>query len=147
MDKPNSLTSLLHNGDFPAGEMLKRGRFLNRLNNLVQTLLDDDLKIHCQVGNIRDGVLILYTDSTAWASRLRYQSPALLKQMQQHKGLASLQQIEIRVQPREEKVSIYRKAELSNEASSCLQACADGMTDNGLKQALERLASHHKLKD
>lgn len=144
MDKPNSLTELLQNDDFPAGEILKRGRFLKRLNHLIQNLLDDDLKIHCQVGNIRDGLLILYTDSTAWASRLRYQGPALLKQLQQHKGLASLQQIEIRVQPREEKESITRKVKLSGEASSCLQSCAEGITDSGLKQALERLAAHHK---
>lgn len=147
MDKPNPITKLLHRADFPAEGLLQRGQFLHRLNRLVGSLLDDDSKIHCQVGNVRDGVLILYVDSTAWASRLRYQSPALLKQLQQRRGLASLQQIEIKLLPKEEKTKKIQSVELSSEASSCLKACADAMEDSGLRTALQRLAAHHKKGD
>jgi hypothetical protein len=144
MDKPRPLTELFKRADFPAEGVLQRGQFLHRLNRLVSRLLDDDSKLHCQVGNLRDGILILYADTTAWASRLRYQGPALLKQLQQRKGLESLQQVEIRVMPREEKVSKEHKAELSEEASSCLSACADSIEDDALRNALQSLAAHHK---
>lgn len=147
MDKPSPITKLLQRADFPAEGVLQRGQFLHRLNRLVGSLLDDDSKLHCQVGNVRDGVLILYVNSTAWASRLRYQCPALLKQLQQRRGLASLQQIEIKVLPKQEKIEKSRPAELSREASSCLSACADSIEDNGLRTALQRLAAHHKKSD
>lgn len=147
MDKPSPINKLLHRADFPAEGVLQRGQFLHRLNSLLGSLLDDDSKLHCQVGNIRDGVLILYADSTAWALRLRYQSPALLKQLQQRKGLATLRQIEVKVIPRQEKEIKNQPAKLSNEASSCLRSCADTITDEGLRSALQRLAAHSKKQD
>ncbi len=147
MDKPSPITKLLHHADFPAEGLLQRGQYLHRLDRLLGSLLDDDCKVHCQVGNVRDGVLILYVDSTAWASRLRYQSPALLKQLQQRRGLAAIQQIEIKVSPKQEKTTKVQSVKLSREASSCIQACADSMEESGLREALQRLAAHHKKED
>ncbi len=144
MDKPSPLTELLRQAGTPTGGLLQRGHFLQRLNKLLQSLLDDNLKLHCQVGNIRDGVLILYSDSTAWASRLRYQCPALLKQLQQRRGLAELRQIEVKVQPKQHKETQHKPATLSEQASSCLSVCADTVADEKLSRALLRLASHHK---
>lgn len=144
MDKPSPITELLRCSGSLAEGVLQRGQFLHRLNRLLDSLLDHDLKLHCQVGNIRDGVLIIYVDSTAWASRLHYQSPALLKQLQQRKGLAALRQLQVRVMPRQEKEVKYQEVRLTNEAASCLHACADSITDKGLQAALRHLAAHHK---
>lgn len=147
MDKPRPITELLQRAGSATERVLQRGQFLHRLNRLVGSLLDHDSKLHCQAGNIRDGVLILYADSTAWASRLRYQTPALLTQLQHHKALATLQRIEVKVVPHQEKTVIYQKAKLSSEAASCLHACADSVADSNLRQALQRLAAHHKKAD
>jgi hypothetical protein len=144
MDKPRAITELLQRSGFPAEGVMQRGQFLHRLNRLLASLLDHDAKLHCQVGNIRDGVLIIYVDSSAWASRMHYQSPALLAQLQQRKGLAALQQIEIRVMPRQQKEKHHQRATLSLEAASCLRLCADSIADADLRQALQRLAAHHK---
>ena len=144
MDKPSLITELLQRSGFPADDVLHRGKFLHRLNRLVSSLLGDDLRLHCQVGNVRDGVLILYVDSTAWASRLRYQAPVLLKQLQQRKGLEALSQVEVKVLPPREDSKVTKRAELSKEASACLQGCADAIEDEELSNALRRLASHHK---
>jgi hypothetical protein len=147
MDKPSPITELLQRSGCPAEGVLQRGQFLHRLNRLVGNLLDHDAKLHCQVGNIRDGVLILYVDSTAWASRLHYQSPALLKQLQQRKGLVALRLIEVKVLPRQEKEVTYQQVKLTNEAASCLLACADSIADDNLRGALQHLAAHYKKPD
>lgn len=147
MDKPSPITKLLQRTNFPAEGVLQRGQFLHRLNRLLGSLLDDNSKLHCQVGNVRDGVLILYVDSTSWASRLRYQCPALLKQLHQRKGLATLRQIEVKVMPKQVKEEKNRSAELSDEASSCLRACADAVSDQGLREALQRLSTRHRKSD
>lgn len=147
MDKPKPITELLHHASFPAEDVLQRGQFLHHLNNLIGTLLDPDARLHCQLGNIRDGLLILYTDSTAWASRLRYQTPTLLKQLQQHKGLESLQKVEVKVLPEEKKDVKNQKIALSSGASSCISTFANGIEDENLRNALKHLAAHHKEKN
>ena len=147
MDKPSQITKLLHSTSFPAEGLLQRGQYLHRLDRLFGKLLDSETRLHCQVGNIRDGVLIIYIDSTAWATRLRYQTPALLQQLQQRKGLEGLHQIELRVLPAEKKELIEQPAKLSQEASSCLSACAESLEDENLSNALRRLAAHHKKGD
>ncbi len=144
MDKPSQLTELLQQSGFPAGGVLQRGRFLQRINQLLGRSLDAESKRHCRVGNLRDGLLILYADSTAWATRLRYQAPALLAQLQQQKGLEGLQKIELRVLPEQTQESTNQKASLSNEAASCITACANGIEDEKLSNALRRLANHHQ---
>jgi hypothetical protein len=58
--------------------------------------------------------------------------------------LAALRQIEIRVMPRQKKEVKYQEVKLTNEAASCLYACADSITDTGLQEALRHLAAHHK---
>ncbi len=147
MDKPNQITKLLHSASFPAEGLLQRGQYLHRLDRLLGKLLDAESRLHCRVGNVRDGVLILYTDSTAWATRLRYQTPALLQQLKQRRGLEGLQQIELRVLPKEKKEVSYQQAKLSQEASSCLTSCAESVEDEGLSGALRRLAAHHNKGD
>ena len=147
MDKPSPVTELLQQSGFAAEGVLQRGRFLHRLERLLDRLLDPDTRVHCRVGNIRDGVLILFTDSTAWATRLRYHVPSLLNALQQQKPLQELRKIELRVLPLEKKEITHQKANLSSEAASCITACAEGIDDEGLSQALQRLASHHKKKE
>ncbi len=147
MDKPSPITKLLHSADFPAEGLLQRGQYLHRLDRLLGRLLDTETKLHCQVGNVRDGVLIIYIDSTAWATRLRYQTPALLQELQQRRGLEGLKQIELRVVPKQNKTLSAQQAKLSHEASSCLTACAESVEDEGLSNALRRLAAHHPKGD
>lgn len=148
MDKPTALNELLHHNDFAASHTLRRGQFLQRLQKLLASLLDADSSAHCQVGNLRDDALILYCDSTAWASRLRYQIPTLLGTLQQHKVLASLRRIEIKVMPQQVTQKAHRSAAtLSNTASSCILACADSVNDQALQSALTRLARHHGKKN
>lgn len=147
MDKPSQLTKLLDQSASAAGNILRRGQYLQRLNQLLSRVLDTESRLHCRIGNVRDGLLILYTDSTAWATRLRYQAPALLAQLQQQKGLEGLQKIELRVLPEGKQEVKHQKASLSNEAASCITACADGIEDERLRNALKHLAKHHKIEE
>ena len=146
MDKPSPVTGLLRKPGFPAEGVLQRGRFLLKLDHLLRSILDHESSLHCRVGNVRDGLLILYTDSAAWATRLRYQTPALLQQLQTHKGLQGLQKIELRVLPEEKKLEKNQRVEMSSAAASCLSACADTVAGEDLRKALQRLASHHAEK-
>lgn len=147
MDKPSQIIKLLSRPDLVGEGVLQRGHYLTRIDRMLSPLLDENTRLHCQVGNVRDGTLILFCDSTAWASRLRYLTPSLLPQLQRHKGLSALRQIEVKVLPKQVVVSKERVASLSDQARSCLQACADSIDDDGLRAALLHLSAHHKTSD
>ena len=74
-----TIRSLLNNNNGQLGQLLKKNQQLETINALVQPLLDEELALHCQVANFREGCLVLQADSAAWATRLRYQIPVLLQ--------------------------------------------------------------------
>jgi len=123
-------------------QAIQRGKKLQQLSRWVQNMLAQELRNHCQVLNLRGNTLILGTDATVWATRLRYQVPTLLYALQQHETLKQLSDIQIRVQPGDMAPSppSKRRPSLSADSAYCLQQCADTIDDKALSQALQRLA-------
>ncbi|WP_069471296.1 DUF721 domain-containing protein [Candidatus Marithrix sp. Canyon 246] len=72
---------------------------LKKLNHQLQEDLPKPLNQHCQVANFRDKILVIYTESSLWATRLRYIAPALIKQWQQDNLMSIIEQLEIKVRP------------------------------------------------
>jgi hypothetical protein len=148
MSKPRPITELLAGkvAD-PVLQTIQRGKKLQQLSRWVQNMLVPELASHCQVLNIRGNTLILGTDATVWATRLRYQLPSLLRDLQQHPGLEQLNDIQIRVQPASIPPagrSAKRRPTLSADSSHCLQQCADTIDDIALSRALQRLAGRRR---
>jgi hypothetical protein len=72
---------------------------LQKLNNRLQEYLPTPLNQHCKVANFREKTLVIYTESSLWATRLRYITPTLLVQWQQDNLMSIIEQLEIRVRP------------------------------------------------
>lgn len=117
-------------------------RQLAVIERQVRACLPADLAEHCQVAGIGDGCLRLATDSPAWAARLRFQGPRLLKQLT-HQGLTALRTVQVRIIPLAAKPAPpSRKPHLANENAQLLEQTAKAIDDPGLAQALRRLARH-----
>jgi hypothetical protein len=143
MNKPRPITELLENqAADPWVRAIQRGKKLQQLARRVQSALDPELASHCEVLNLRGNSLILATDATVWATRLRYQLPTLLRSLQQYPPLKDLNDIQIRVKPATVQPSLQRKHQihLSADSAYCLQQCAESIDDKALSQALHRLA-------
>jgi len=143
MSKPRAITELLaahFSGSLE--QVIQRGKKLQQLTRWIQTLMDPELAAHLQVVNLRDSSLIVACDSTVWATRLRYEIPALLHAMRKHPGLSDLADIKIRIQPAEQRPlqQPKRHAKLSVDAANCVQQCAESISDPSLRGALEQLA-------
>ncbi len=82
------LSGLLHHCDV-----------LKQLDKIMLSSLPVPLNQHCRVANFRHKILVIHTDSSIWASRLRYMTPELLCQWQQNRAMPSIEQIEIKVRP------------------------------------------------
>jgi len=116
---------------------------------LVKSLLPEPLNHHCLSLVLKQNHLILYTDSSAWASRLRYFSRELVTRLKnKHKDI---NKVSIKIMVDNKKVvtkSRIREARLlSTENANLLTRVADHTSDPELQAALRRLSSHHKRRN
>ncbi len=110
----------------------------------LQSVLPSPMAEHCVGAIPKNGHLILLVDSPAWASRLRYLSPKLSKQLRQ-KGLA-VRYIQVKVSlinsrnmHRVRRRQINPLSPANAKLLSSVAACLD---DDELRMALLRLSKH-----
>lgn len=77
----------------------QHSRQLEMLDNLVKDSLPAPLNQHCYVANLREKILVVHTDSSLWATRLRYMIPFLVLKWQQDVSMPTIEQIDVKVRP------------------------------------------------
>ncbi|AZF23096.1 DUF721 domain-containing protein [Pseudomonas sp. R3-52-08] len=120
---------------------------LAHLQRLLESQLQPAAREHCHVASWREGNLLLIVTDGHWATRLRYQQKRLQRQLMVFDEFAGLTRIQFKVQP----PAVLRSPaghtmDLSEQAAETLQATAEGISDPGLRAALERLAAHARPK-
>lgn len=112
----------------------------------VQGLLPPPLNDHCTGLVVRNDQLILFTDSSAWASRLRYYSRELIIKLKQND--LNINKISVKVMMHDwQKDSIRTDVGarlLSTENADFIMRVAEHTSDPDLQAALRRLSSHRK---
>lgn len=74
-------------------------RQLQQLQQQVEPFIPQEIQSHCQVANLRDGVLVFALSSSAWSTSFRYLVPQLLSTLRQKAGLPQLSSIEFYIEP------------------------------------------------
>ncbi len=139
MTRPRSLQQLLGLGE--SARLIERIQYLKSLNGQLHICLDPETSSHTQVADLNAERLLVHVDSSAWATRLRYQLPQLLRCLNQHPSLAQLRRIDIRVAPLAQPVpSPPQPATLSDANAAIIDSTADSLSDPSLRTALKRLA-------
>jgi hypothetical protein len=96
---------------------------------------------HLHVVNIRDNTLTLYTDSPAWASRLRFNIQNILDIARQHCGLDKLNAIRIKVMIQNSEIKPVKRAKpCSDRTAKLIESTAQSMPDQKLRLSLSNLA-------
>ena len=124
--------------------LLKHAKTLQQLNTKIVAQLPETLSKHCFVMNFKNQVLTLGTTSSAWAARLRFVAPDLLKQLECQHSL-NCQSIQIRVIPQGDPIAPTASGErmkLSLGNASLLAKTAKTIDHPELKEALFRLAAN-----
>ena len=142
--KPSGLvpigTIVLENPQF--FELIQKTRYHQRLLATVQTHLPSDLRTHCSGATTVGSQLLLFTESSAWATRLRYQQRDLINRLRTHAYL-SISTVRIQVVPPAKTLSPTRRAvQLSHANAATIQKAATTIDDPDLRAALQRLAKH-----
>ncbi len=112
----------------------------------VKALLPSPLNDHCLSLVLKQNQMVLYTDSSAWASRLRYFSRELVTRLKNKQIHINKISVKIMVDNRRIKAR-HRVREarlLTSENADLLSRVADHTPDPELQAALRRLSSHQK---
>jgi hypothetical protein len=110
----------------------------------IKGMLPAPMNEHCVGLVAKPDQLILYADSSAWASRLRYFSRDLAEKLQNKQIYFNNIYIKIALDNRQKtkKPSSRRTKLLSTKESEHLQRVADHTSDPELRAALIRLSRH-----
>lgn len=126
-------------------DLVTQTRRLRQLTRLVRTELEGGLAGHCQVAGFRPPALTLVADSPAWATRLRFQSKPLVRQLKRkYKEFQALEYIEVRIYPSrlQPKSPPPPARRISRAAADNIVAMAESIGDEPLREALLKLARH-----
>lgn len=108
----------------------------------IRDLLPPPLDRHCLAAVQDNNRLVLYVDSSAWASRLRFFSRDLVANLKQHK--ITMQEIVVRVliENRRQPAEQSPAPQLSHHNALLLKQVADTISDPDLQAALMKLSGH-----
>jgi hypothetical protein len=151
MKASRSLNKLLEEAHSDLAILVTRTRQLQRWTGILRAQLDSELAPHCYVSGIEDTNLIIYVDTAAWATRLRFMAPQLLPLLRSANPVFSdLVNIKVKV------LSQYNDAHtpefhtdgptMSSDNAHGINTLSNNIDDPGLQQALQRLARHAKHK-
>jgi len=125
----------------------KRTQELRHLTSLLRSGLPPECDGHYHVANIRDRTLVIMTDSPVWTTRLRQLGPAILTLLQDS-GRKNLMHIRVFSRPAQSApvkpptpVKI-RPEPISPQSSRVITQTASCIENDGLRDALLKLASH-----
>ena len=77
--EPKQLKDLLAGNDL--SQLVRRAREAGELDARVRALLPDELASHVTGAALNEDTVVILTDSAAWASRIRFHAPELVKRL------------------------------------------------------------------
>ena len=105
----------------------------------IRAMLPGDLASHCVAARLREQRVVVYADSPAWATRLRFlapQLPGLLRAVHPAVREVRVRMLIHRAPP----TPIRRRARQSDEGAFIIQQSAVNTSDPDLRAALLRLS-------
>ncbi|GMQ87224.1 MAG: hypothetical protein BMS9Abin08_0423 [Gammaproteobacteria bacterium] len=122
--------------------ILEHARNLQRLEQPVLQLLPENLSAHCKVQNLKSEILVLATTSPAWAARLRFAIPDLIKQLEYQLAL-KIRTVQVKIEPEAIEIQPLKRQQpkLSLASGTLLAQTANSVNHPALQEALYRLAA------
>ena len=134
----NSISDLLDSSDI-LSQLRNHIQKLNSLQAKLDDYLDPPLNEHVIIADYRQKTLVFHAHSAAWATKLRYRTPELLRLFRD--DLPGLRSIRVKNPPVETTVRKTRSAARPSPATvDTIRQVADRLTDPPLRSVLLRIA-------
>jgi hypothetical protein len=122
--------------------LLQVSRQQQQILNIIKQLLETQLAAHCISAHYSRQCLKLFTDSSVWASRLRFQTKSLARQLTENN--LPTHKIDVRVIPKSVSgTPVVRKRtanRVSEKTAESIIQTAESINDEKLEAALKKLA-------
>lgn len=89
---------LLNKPETQLAKLIEQAESITNLNKTFLSLLSPEYVPHCHISHYSSGVLTVFTDNAAWATRLRYSVPTLLSELRKIPQWAGICSIQVKVQ-------------------------------------------------
>ena len=124
--------------------LLEQNQIQSRLLATVQELLPETTKPHCLNAQLRHDVLVIHTDSSAWAAKLRFQLAALLPTLRRQAGYHAATNVVVRVQlPLTSHFKKHSAASvMDQQTAQQIRELASAIRDEALRQTWLKLADN-----
>ena len=125
----------------------KRAQELRRLTSMLRGELPPESDGHYHVANIQNRTVVIMTDSPVWTTRIRQLGPRILTILQ-NSGRKNLLHIRVFSRPAQSPAarppgSVKTKPrQISRQSSRLISQAASSIGDDGLREALLKLARH-----
>lgn len=114
---------------------------LVKLTPIFKQAVGQEFAAHCHLAKINDGKLIVIIDSPVWATKFRYATPDILKNLCIHPEFKRVRELVCRISfVAQVKTIVKPRPVLSSESANFIVSAAKGIKNSGLKRALLRLA-------
>ena len=121
------------------GHLLAHARVLNRLDHILESILDPALSSHCQVAEFRHHVLVLACSNATFGTRIRMISQQLLDSFREE-GEFGIERIEIRIAPvNRPQPEVRKKRTLSPAAVQALGRFASDSGDADIQAIFDKI--------
>jgi len=145
--QPTSIRQLLRNRSQDSGNspqdnfarILAHARILNRLDQILASVLDASLIPHCQVAEFRNQCLILVCSNATFATRIRMISRPLLDSLREESDFG-IERIEIRIAPvNRPQPEVRKQRTLSSAAVQALGRFASDSGDAEIQAIFDKI--------
>ena len=134
-----SVQALMQNQNPGLGKLLAHARVLNRLDQILTSVLDPNLSCHCQVAEFKNHCLILACSNATFATRIRMISPQVLDSFREE-GDFGIERIEVRIAPvNRPQPEVRKKRTLSPAAVQALGRFASDSGDAEIQAIFDKI--------
>lgn len=143
--KALSISNILEDKKSSLSTLYKKANSIQEIDSKIKNLLDPSLKNKFELANINKNTAIILANSSAWATRLRYNIPTILSILNNQLNFTAVKTIRVKIKKPvyESPVSNKKSAYLSDKTAHFLNETAKHFTDPELRQCILNLSKNH----
>lgn len=141
-----SISDLLKDKRYTLVDLCNKAKAIQDINLKLKECLDPSLHSHFELANINNDTAILITSSSTWATRLRYNIPAILDALNNQLNFTVIKTIRIKVNKttHHDVASNKKPVPMSKDSSKILIDVANNFKDTELQECLLKLSKNYQ---
>ena len=139
------ISKLLKEENLPIAHLYEKAKSIQELDNKLKKYLDPSLHNHFQLANIKTDSVVILVSSSTWATRLRYNIPAILETLNNQLNLTTIKTVRVKVKTvtSENKQTPKNRISLSESSAQILRDVADNFNDPELRNCFIKLSKNY----